>query len=100
MKSYSVSRMGADAWQTQGGCRASGPPEQRSLLCLQGMPVPSRQLPTCLPRGAVRADQVGTTPLLFLSLSQLRQAWQRRTWHTCVPMRVYTCVLVCVEWHD
>lgn len=98
MKSYSVTCMGADAWQTQGGRRASGPPGQRSLPSVspgQALPHPGSSLPA--PRGAVWADQVGTTPLLFLGLSQLRQEWQRRTWHACVPTRVCTCVLVCVE---
>ena len=44
MKSYSVSRMGADAWQTQGGCRASGPPGQSSLPSVspgQARPIPA-----------------------------------------------------------
>lgn len=55
MKSYSVSRMGADAWQTQGGCRASGPPEQSSLPSVspgQARPIPAAPRLPALGSGA------------------------------------------------
>ena len=97
MKSYSSGSHGNGCPAESGWVQGEWPSRavKSGVRLSREGPVPSQQLPACPLGGAVEADpdQVGTTPLSFLGLSQFRHAWQRTAWHTCI----HTCVLVCAE---